>query len=119
MREFAERHTSVGRWWQKKRTATEPAELSDAATVRRWLNELAPGQNVTIVVHRQWGAIAVVASGEDPVSVFLSEERDIPFYAVAPGAPDGEHLAADQVERIVIDALTSTGPPDWPDWREL
>jgi hypothetical protein len=119
MRENVSRHTSVGRWWQRKRTVAESVELTDATTVRRWLHDLTPGEDVTIVVHRWWGAIAVVASGADPVSVFLSEPEGTTFYAVAPRAPDDQHLTADQVERIVIDALTSIRPPDWPDWREL
>jgi hypothetical protein len=119
MSEYVERITFVGRWWQKKRIQAEPVELSEEATVRRWLRELAPGQDVTIMVHRSWGAVVAVADGKGPVSVFLADDREMPLYAVAPGAPKDQHLTPDQVEDILVDALTSAVPPEWPDWHAL
>jgi len=119
MEEHAERTTSIGRWWQRKRSISELVDVSDEATVRRWVSEIEPGQDVTVVVRRPWGTIAVVAGGKHPPSVFLADDTDTPRYAVAPGAPGDQHLTPDEVERIVVDALTSAGPPDWPDWREL
>jgi hypothetical protein len=119
MEEHAERTISVGRWWRRKQSISELVDVSDEATVRRWVREIEPGRDVTIVVRRAWGGVAVVATGKHPASVFLADDRETPRYAVAPGAPDDQHLTPDEVEDIIVDALTSAGPPEWPDWREL
>jgi len=41
------------------------------------------------------------------------------WFAVPPGAVDDRDLTPEQVEHILLDALTASGPPEWPDWRYL
>ena len=113
-KEMAERLTNKGRM----RLEQDTAALGDVDLVRTWLRDLRPGQDQQILVHRGWGTVAAVADKSDSIEVVRSDSAG-PYYAVAPGAPDKAALTSDQVERIVIDALTSPGPPSWPEWREL
>ncbi len=48
----AERLTSRGRL--RRQIDRETVPLTDAATVRTWARELAPGRDQQILVHRSW-----------------------------------------------------------------
>jgi hypothetical protein len=110
--DIAERLTSRG----LVRIDRETAQLTDRETVQRWLRELSPDRDQQIFVHRPWGAIAAVADGHHALGVYLAD-GDKSWVAAAPGAPDDLDLTPDQIEHIMLDALTSPERPDWPDWR--
>jgi hypothetical protein len=96
----------------------ESARLDDAETVQRWLRELRPESDQQILVHRPWGTMLAVADKIHPMAVLLTVgERS--WFAVPPGADDDAELTADQIETIMLDALTSETRPAWPDWRPL
>src|SRR5215203_800520 len=99
--DVAERLTGHGPF----RVARAAAELSDRETVQRWLRELHRDRDEQVVVHRPWGTIAAVADGRHPVTVILSAEEKS-WYAAAPGAADDQELTPDQVEHVLLDALT-------------
>lgn len=96
----------------------ESAALNDRETVRRWLRELRPERDQQVFVHRPWGTVAAVADGRHPVAVVMSDGEKS-WFAAIPGAAGDATLTADQIEYILIDALTSPAPPEWPDWRYL
>ncbi len=103
---------------------TETSSLLDHDWVLGWLRTLRPGTDRQVFVHRAWGTVAAVADARypDDVSVFLADTDDTSWTAVAPGSPEDLrqcHLTSDQVEHIVLDALTSPERPAWPDWRYL
>jgi hypothetical protein len=112
--DVAERLTGRGLF----RVARESAELSDRGTVQRWLRELHRARNQQVLVHRRWGTIGAVADGRHPVTVILATEEKS-WYAAAPGAADDQALTPDQVEHVLLDALTASSRPQWPDWRYL
>jgi hypothetical protein len=101
--------------FRKKVTETESAELSDRATVRRWVRGLRPGLDQTVLVDRPWGTVTVTGH---PVTVLLTDGENA-WFAVAPGAPDSQDLTPGQVEHVVLDALMSPDRPQWPDWRPI
>ncbi|WP_460662930.1 hypothetical protein [Kribbella swartbergensis] len=112
--ETAERLTGRGLF----RTTKESAELSDRETVQRWLRELSPDRDQQIFVHRSWGTVAAVADRHHPLGVYLAD-GDKSWFAAAPGATDKQGLTPDQIEHIMLDALTSPERPQWPEWRYL
>jgi hypothetical protein len=96
----------------------DSASLNDRGTVRTWLHELRPERDQQVFVHRRWGTIVAVADRRHPVGVILHDgERS--WFATAPGAPDNQDLTPDQVEHILLDALTADSRPQWPDWHYL
>lgn len=100
------------------RVARQSAALDDRDTVRRWIRELRPDRDQQVFVHRSWGVVAAVADRRHPVTVLFSDgERS--WFAVPPGAPDRQDLTPDQIEHVLLDALTSPGRPEWPDWHPL
>jgi hypothetical protein len=114
-RDLAERLTGRGLF----RVARESAALSDRQTVQKWLRELRPEKrNEQVLVHRPWGTVAAVADGHHPVGVVLSDGEKS-WYASAPGATKDQKLTPEQVEHIMLDALTAPSRPDWPEWRYL
>lgn len=113
--DIAERLTGRGLFRALER---DTAALDDRATVQRWLREWRPDRDQQVFVHRPWGTVVAVADGRLPISVFMSD-GDKSWFAVAPGAPDDQELTPEQVEHVLLDALTSTGPPTWPEWRYL
>ena len=113
-KELAERLTTRG-WF---RVTSESVALSDRLTVQRWLRELGPERDQQILVHRSWGSVVAVADGRHPVGVFLSD-GDKSWVAAVPGADNGRDLTPEQVERVLLDALTAPSRPSWPDWRYL
>jgi hypothetical protein len=110
----AERLTSRG----PLKVAREPAALTDRHTVQRWLRDLRPERDQQIFIHRPWGTVAAVADGHHPIGVYLSD-GDRSWAAAAPGATDTQELTLEQVEHIMLDALTSPDRPRWPQWRQV
>ncbi|MFG3603054.1 hypothetical protein [Micromonospora chersina] len=113
--DVAERLTTYGPF----RTTTETAGLDDRETVRRWLRELDPDLRQQVHVRRAWGVIAAVSGHRDPVGVVMREPGGRAWGAYVPGADRREHLTPEQVEAVMLAALTSTGRPDGPDWRPI
>ncbi|MGK5741389.1 hypothetical protein [Micromonospora sp. URMC 103] len=96
----------------------EQTELRDRDTVQRWLREMRPEHETQVFVHRPWGTLVAVADRGESVKVFLSDGKNT-WIAAAPGAPDDQHLTPDQIEYVVLDALTAPGPPTWAEWRDF
>lgn len=101
------------------RTTTETAGLDDRETVRRWLRELDPDLQQQVHIRRPWGVIAAVSDRRDPVGVVMRERDGRAWGAYVPGADRREHLTPEQVEAVMLAALTSAGRPDGPDWRPI
>ena len=101
------------------RVDSESVPLNDRATVQRWLRELRPEHDEQILVHRSWGTIVAVADRRGPVSVFLADDENKAWFAAVRGASDEQPLTPEQLEHVMVDALTSPGPPRWPEWRYL
>ncbi len=95
----------------------ERTTLDDRATVERWLHGLGRADQ-QVMVHRSWGTVAAVADGRHPVEVVMSD-GEASWTAEPPDAPGARGLTPSQMEHVVLDALTSTGPPAWPAWRRL
>jgi hypothetical protein len=100
------------------RLQREQAELSDRDTVQRWLREMRPEHDTQVFVHRPWGTVVAVADRGESVGLFLSDGKKT-WIAAAPGATDGQYLTPEQIEYVLLDALTAPGPPDWAEWRDL
>ena len=113
-RDLAERFTQRG----LLRNDSETAELTDRATVQRWARELGRDHDQQVLVHRTWGTVAAVAERRHGPRVFLSD-GDTTWVAAVPGTDGDENLTGEQVEHVLVDALTSPGPPEWPDWRRF
>ena len=96
----------------------DQAELSDHDTVRRWLREMRPEHQTQVFVHRPWGTVLAVADRGDSVGVFLSDGNRT-WIATAPGAADDQPLTPEQIEYVVLDALTAQERPKWAEWREF
>lgn len=114
LEEVAERLTSRGLF----RVDSDSASLDNRGAVRAWLRELGPKRGQQVFVHRRWGTIAAVADGRHPVGVILSDGEKA-WFATAPGAADDQALTPEQVEHIMLDALTANSRPQWPDWHPL
>jgi hypothetical protein len=112
--DVAERLTGKGMF----RTAKETARLDERDVVMRWLAELGSHPDQQVFVHRDWGTIVAVAQRQDPVGVFWTDGGTT-WYAVPPGAVGDDHLTPEQVKHVMLEALTSPGPPEWPQWRTL
>lgn len=109
----------------RKRFATrvevETADLSDAETVRRWIRALVPGQQVSVA--RPWGTVVAMGDGKDPVGILLAD-GDKCYVAEPPGATTigrggFADLTLDQVEHVMVEAMTSPERPQWPKWSVL
>lgn len=90
--------------------------LGEHDVVRGWLRELVPGCDQQVHVHREWGTVSVVPDDES-VGLFWTDGSSS-WVAGPPGAA-GELLTLQQIERIIVEATTSSGPPQWPDWDAL
>jgi hypothetical protein len=118
---IAERLTDTRRGWFRKVVTGETVALSDRTTVVRWLREIHRYRDQTIIIHRPWGSVCVVADGLPPSAVLMASD-DGRFYAAYPGSTipqTNPQLTPDQVEHVMVDALTSVGPPRWPEWRQF
>jgi hypothetical protein len=96
----------------------EEAELTDRGTVQRWLREMRPDHKTQVLVHRPWGTIVAVADRGESVMVFLSDGQKTRI-ATAPGAAEDGYLTPEQIEYVLLDALTAPGPPTWAEWRDF
>jgi hypothetical protein len=112
--DIAERLTKRGVF----RVGRESAPLTDRDTVQAWLRELTVARDQQVFVHRPWGTVVAVADGRHPVGVFLSDGEKS-YVAAAPGSPEGQDLSPEQIEAVLLDALSASGPPAWPEWRYL
>lgn len=97
--------------------------LSDADTVRHWIRRLRPEADQQIHVHRSWGTVAAVADRKHPIHVLLTDGEHS-WTATPPDGPrptKGHHadLTHDQVEHVMVEALTSPVRPAWPHWSLL
>jgi hypothetical protein len=113
-RDVVERLTRRGLF----RVTRQSTSLDDRETVQSWLRELRPDRDQQVFVHRSWGTVAAVADGRHDVAVLLSHGGKS-WFAVPPGGPDKAHLTPDQIEHILLDAMTAPKRPQWPDWRHL
>jgi hypothetical protein len=112
--DVAERLTRRGLF----RVDRDAAALSDRGTVQAWLRELDRGRDQQVWVHRRWGRVVAVADRRQPVTVIL-HDGEKSWFATAPGAAGDQELTPDQVEHILLDALTAESRPQWPDWHYL
>ncbi|MBM7494106.1 hypothetical protein JOD64_005328 [Micromonospora luteifusca] len=101
------------------RVTSETVSLDDRETVRRWLRELDPDLQQQVHIRRPWGAIAAVSDRREPVGVVMTDNEGRSWGAYVPGADDSEQLTPQQVEDVMLAALTSTERPAGPDWRRL
>lgn len=119
--DVVERLTTTRRGLFRKAVTGETANLDDRETVIRWLRELDGERDQTVIVHRPSGSICVVADGRPPGDVMMTD-GDRMWYAAYPGSNLPQklpQLTPDQVEHVMLDALTSVTPPRWPEWREF
>jgi hypothetical protein len=100
------------------RVDRDSAALSDRDTVRTWLRQLDRERDQQVLVHRRWGTIGAVADRRHPVTVILYDGEKS-WFATAPGAADHQELTPDQIEHILLDALSANSRPQWPDWHYL
>ena len=70
----------------------------------------------TISVHH--GALAYLL-GINALRATEAADGEHSWFAVPPGAVDANDLTLEQVEHIVLDALTASQRPAWPDWPAL
>jgi hypothetical protein len=77
-----------------------------------------PEHDTQVFVHRPWGTVVAVADSGESVGLFLSDGKKT-WIAAAPGATDGQYLTPEQIEYVLLDALTAPGPPHWAEWRDL
>lgn len=94
--------------------------LSDADTVRRWIRAIRPEADQQIHIRRPWGTVVAMADRKQPMAVFLSDGEHA-WVAEPPDAPQptkGHYadLTLEQVEHVMVDALTSRERPEWPKW---
>jgi hypothetical protein len=110
-KDVAERLTTRGLF----RVVRESAALSERETVQ---DELHQARDQQVAIFRSWGTVVAVADARHPVTVFLSD-ADKSWFAVPPEVSDDGDLTPDQVEHVLLDALTASSPPTWPEWRYL
>ncbi|NLT56951.1 MAG: hypothetical protein GXX79_20795 [Actinomycetales bacterium] len=112
--EGAERIITVG-----KELESEAVGLDQVDVVRGWMRELTPDCDGQVYVHRSWGTLVAIADGRPPVSVTFVDGEHV-WYPVPLGpVSDHEPLTWDQVERVMIHALTSPERPNWLRWVRL
>jgi hypothetical protein len=112
--EVAMRDTSSGLF----RIQSESVALNDRLTVQRWLRELRPERDQRIFVHRSWGTLVAIADRRDPVDVLLTD-GETTWFATIRGTTNEQPLTPEQIEHVMLDALTSPAPPNWPEWEVL
>ena len=70
------------------------------------------------MVVRPLGSLAAGSDGKNPIGVILWDGEHT-WVAEAPGSAGRSDLTLEQVEHVVLDALTSSERPTWPGWRLL
>lgn len=119
--DVAERLTTRRQGLFRKVVTGETVGLSDRDTVVRWLRELHLERDQTVIIHRSWGAVCVVGEGRAPTDIMMSD-GDRTWYAARAGSNIPQkrpQLTPNEVEHVMLDALTSDAPPQWPEWREF
>ncbi|WP_117209124.1 hypothetical protein [Allorhizocola rhizosphaerae] len=111
--ERAERLTS-----SRAGVGQELAGIGERDVVQGWMRELGPRSGHTVFVHRSWGTVYAVPERKAGISVLWTDGPST-WYAVLPGAARKQNLTLEQAEQIVLEATTSSGPPQWPDWEPL
>jgi hypothetical protein len=101
------------------RTTSERVPLTERDTVRRWLRDLDPHVRQQVHIRRHWGVIAAVSERRRPTGVVLVDAECRSWAAYVPGGSDRDDLTPEQVEHVMLEALTSPERPSWPDWRRL
>jgi hypothetical protein len=96
----------------------EAASLSDDHLVRSWIRALRTDRGDVVMVHRPWGILTAAGDGKHPIDVILWDGEHS-WVAEAPGSTDRGALTLEQVEHVVVDALSSSEPPSWPQWSLL
>ncbi|WBB69510.1 hypothetical protein [Micromonospora sp. WMMD812] len=105
--------------WSFFRVSGERVPVTDRETVQRWLRDLDPYQDQQVHVRRPWGVVAAVTDRRYPVGVVMADTEDRSWAAYPPGGDEHAELTPEQVEHVMLDALTSAQRPAWPDWRRL
>ncbi|MCN0178148.1 hypothetical protein [Salinispora arenicola] len=119
--DVVERLTTRRQGLFRKVVTGDTVSLGDRDAVVRWLRELHQERNQTVIIHRPWGSVCVVGEGTAPTDILMSE-GDRMWYAARAGSnlpQKHPQLAPDEVEHVMLDALTSDTPPRWPEWREF
>ncbi|NIL59719.1 hypothetical protein [Salinispora arenicola] len=119
--DVVERLTTRRQGLFRKVVTGDTVSLGDRDAVVRWLRELHQERNQTVIIHRPWGSVCVVGEGKAPTDILMSE-GDRMWYAARAGSnlpQKHPQLAPDEVEHVMLDALTSDTPPRWPEWREF
>jgi hypothetical protein len=81
---------------------------------------LRPDQDVQVWIHRSWGKVVAIAGSGDPPTVLLAAgDGESTWYAVPPGGGEKANLTQDELERLMLEALSSRERPKWPDWHQL
>jgi hypothetical protein len=114
--DVAERLTTSGSF--RLQVATESVSLADRETVQCWIRELGRESGTQVFVHRRWGTLTAVSNGSNPIAVVMSTGEHT-WLAKPPGAVEDQHLTLEQVEQVVVDALTASERPAWPEWHAL
>ncbi len=105
------------------RIVTETASLGEVETVRRWIRTLRPEDDQQVHVRRRWGTVAAVTDRKHPVRVFLSDGEHAwvaePQGGAATTTGGYADMTPEQVEHVMVDALSSPERPQWPKWSDL
>jgi hypothetical protein len=103
------------------RVEEESVPLSDAESVRRWIRTLHADQQIH--VRRPCGTVLAVHHGTPPVRVLLADGEKSwvaePPDATTKAKGGYADMTLEQVEHVVVDALTSPDRPQWPRWSFL
>ena len=113
--DVAERFSKAGMF----RVTMERVAVTDVDTVRRWLRELDSRSGHQVHIRRPWGVLVALGDGRHPVDVVLADDEDRSWSAHPPGGSEDLSLTPEQVEYVMLDALSSTERPAWPGWRRL
>src|SRR6266702_2401096 len=98
-----------------RHVVAETCALNDTVTVRQWLAELDGQRDHQVSIFRSWGVLT--ATGEKNAgATILFSDGEHSSYAVPPGSGDDTRLSSAQIESVMLEALTSSVRPSWPNW---
>jgi hypothetical protein len=112
--EGVDRLTSRGR----RDVDCESTTLDDRETVLKWVRDLRPDQDVQIFVNRSWGVVFASGGDGQPPGVIMGDGEHA-WYAVPPGGGEKANLTPEQLERLMLEAMSSPDRPSWPDWHQI
>lgn len=121
-RDVAERLTTRRQGLFRKVVTGDTVSLDNRDTVVRWLRELHQERDQTVIIHRSWGSVCVVGEGRAPTDIMMTEDDGRMWYAARAGSKIPQkrpQLTPAEVEHVMLEALTSDTPPQWPEWREF